>query len=262
MYKALSLGWGVQSWTLAAMIALGELEMIDAAIHSDTTYERESTRAFRREWTPFLEAMGLQVSTVSNLNARGTLVAINGNQTPLPAFTVMDGKQGQIRRQCTGEWKIGPIKRFLQAHRNKQQVELWMGISFDEFHRAKAADVKYITHRYPLLEMRMSRQDCLDWLEVHDLPSPGKSSCVFCPFANKAAWEDMKRRGGEDWQVAVDVDAQIRDLRPPGQLFVHRNRVPLEQAVIVPEWEKLPDPIELLASDDGDAECDSGYCFL
>jgi len=37
--KSLSLGWGVQSFTLAAMVALGDLEPVDVAIHADTTHE-------------------------------------------------------------------------------------------------------------------------------------------------------------------------------------------------------------------------------
>ena len=37
--KILSLGWGVQSWTLAAMAALGEIPKPDFAVHSDTTHE-------------------------------------------------------------------------------------------------------------------------------------------------------------------------------------------------------------------------------
>ena len=35
----LSLGWGVQSWTIAAMAALEELPPIDLAIHADTGHE-------------------------------------------------------------------------------------------------------------------------------------------------------------------------------------------------------------------------------
>jgi len=41
--KILNLRWGIQSFTLAAMAALGELEPIDAAIHADTTHERNAT---------------------------------------------------------------------------------------------------------------------------------------------------------------------------------------------------------------------------
>lgn len=171
-----------------------------------------------------------------------------------------DGKAGVIRRQCTGAWKIRPIRRYLQTHRNGQLVELWLGISTDEFQRAKDSEVGYITHKYPLLEMGMSRADCLKWLEAHSLPSPGKSSCVFCPFLNKRAWQEMKREGGSDWQHAVEADNAIRNVRPPGQLFVHPNRLPLERAVTIPE-DSGYSQLDMLASDDADAECDSGFCF-
>jgi len=41
--KILSLGWGVQSMTIAVMAALGDIEPVDYAIHSDTTHERTDT---------------------------------------------------------------------------------------------------------------------------------------------------------------------------------------------------------------------------
>lgn len=258
---ALSLGWGVQSFTLAAMSALGELPRVGVAIHSDTTHERQATYAFAAQWTPWLEARGVKVMAVRN-QARGeTDVVIGGSKTPLPAHTNHNGKDGRISRQCTSDWKIQPIRRYLQAHRQGRPVELWLGITTDEWHRAKDSDVGYITHRYPLLELGMSRVDCLVWLDAHDLPSPGKSSCVFCPFLNRKAWQQMKREGGADWQHAVEVDAAIRNVRPPGQLFVHPARVPLTEAVTIPE-DTGYSQLDLLSSDDQDAECDSGHCFL
>ena len=54
----LSLGWGVQSWTLAAMVALGELPPVDLAIHADTTHEAAGTYAHAAKWTPWLEKPG------------------------------------------------------------------------------------------------------------------------------------------------------------------------------------------------------------
>lgn len=257
MYRAISLGWGVQSWTLAAMSALGELPPVDAAIHADTTHEMAATYAFAREWTPWLEQHSVRVATVQDTRPHPVM----DNQTPLPAYTRIDGSDGAIRRQCTGDWKITPIRRYLQAHRNGQPVELWLGITVDEWQRAKDANVQYITHRYPLLELGMSRADCLAWLEAHSLPSPGKSSCTFCPFHNRRSWEEMKRAGGSDWQEAVAVDAAIRNVRPPGELFVHPARVPLPEAVTIPE-DYGYSQLNLLETNDADAECDSGFCFM
>jgi len=53
--KILSLGWGVQSWALAAMAALGEIPKPDFAVHADTTHEMEGTYAHAAKWTPWLE---------------------------------------------------------------------------------------------------------------------------------------------------------------------------------------------------------------
>ena len=63
--RAISLGWGVQSWTLAAMVALKELPAVDYAIHADTGHERAETYAHAKKWTPWLERRGVQVVTVS-----------------------------------------------------------------------------------------------------------------------------------------------------------------------------------------------------
>ena len=36
----INLGWGIQSFTMAAMSALGTLPRVDAAIHADTSQPR------------------------------------------------------------------------------------------------------------------------------------------------------------------------------------------------------------------------------
>ena len=71
-FVAISLGWGVQSMTLAAMSALGDLPPVDVAIHADTTHERSATYAYAQRWTPWLEARGVRVVTVSNPTVRIT----------------------------------------------------------------------------------------------------------------------------------------------------------------------------------------------
>ena len=262
--KIISLGWGVQSWTLVAMVALGELEPIDYAVHSDTTWEMSYTYEFAKQWTPWLEERGVKVVTVSDPIAP-MQASDNSRQSHSPFYTIKEGKEGQLRRSCTQRWKITPIRRFetkMLAERGLKKtpgvIEQWMGITFDEVFRAKVSDVKYITNRFPFLEMKWTRQDCLLWLGKHGLPSPGKSSCTFCPYHNKRMWQNMKRENGEDWEQAVDVDMAIRDKRPPYPLFVHSARVPLPEAVKIPEDEGYVQP-ELFDTSD---ICDSGYCFL
>jgi hypothetical protein len=160
-------------------------------------------------------------------------------KTDIPAFTVGNSdKGGQLRRQCTGDWKIASMRRWLQANRNGQRIEQWLGISLDEFQRMKDSDVKYITHRWPLIEMRMTRWDCVRYLETHGLEVPPKSACVFCPYHNQAAWRELKAQGGPDWQKAVSVDEAIRKVRPPYDLFIHPARIPLVDIDLRSEQDK------------------------
>lgn len=223
-YKVISLGWGVQSFTLAAMSALGELELVDAVIHADTTHESKLTYEFAARWTPWLEELGARVITVvNNASELGQNATID-----IPAFTRSPSSDGQIRRQCTQDWKIAFMRRWIQAHRNGAPVEQWLGISLDEFQRMKPSDVKYITTRWPLIEKRMTRQDCIVWLDKHGLEVPPKSACTFCPFHSTAEWRRIKSTP-EDWAEAVAVDKAIRKARPPYDLFVHPSRKPLEE---------------------------------
>ncbi len=225
---ALSLGWGVQSFTLAAMAALGEIEMPDVAIHANTTHEASGTYAFARQWTFWLEERGIRVITVTpvskRLNPRDTYGTI-----VIPAYTASSAAGGVLRRQCTNEWKIAPMRRWLQANRDGRSVEQWIGISLDEYQRMKDSHVQYVTNRWPLVERRVTRNDCARWLERHNLPIPPKSACVFCPFHDARAWHDLKASGNGDWQKAVEVDEQIRKVLPPYDLFVHPSRQPLAE---------------------------------
>ena len=219
--KIISLGWGVQSFTLAAMAALGETEPVDAAIHADTAHEASGTYEFAQQWAPWLEERGVKVVTVQAPDAE-PINRFGGCM--VPAF--IDG-HGVFSRQCTDNWKRKPIRRWLQANRSGQSVEMWLGISLDEVPRMKPSDVQYITHRWPLIDRRMTRNDCVRWLERHGLPVPPKSACTFCPYHSKAAWHDMRAEGGPNWQEAIQVDEAIRKARPPYDLFVHPSRQPL-----------------------------------
>ena len=224
-FVALSLGWGVQSFTLAAMAALGELPKPDVCIHADTRHEFSLTYKFRELYTSWLEKHGLRVVVVVATHEKKNIIDKWGGMQ-LPAFTQGRDGHGQIRRQCTHEWKIRPMRQWLQKNRNKQPVEIWLGISTDEALRMRQSDVKYITNYYPLIEMGMSRKDCKDWLINHDFPVPPKSACTFCPFHTTKEWRHIKANP-QDWNEAVGVDQMIRNARPPDFLYLHPSRKPL-----------------------------------
>ncbi len=288
--KVISLGWGVQSWTLAAMAALGEIEA-DVAIHADTFWEKQATYGFIQQWQPWLEAKGLRVVTVGE--PAQAVDKVRTENTDIPAYTVNQAvvktktyidedidelyedetdeaitievtQTGMLRRQCTSRWKIQPIRKWIAAELESQGlrktagiIESLQGISLDEWQRMKDSDVRWIVNRYPLVEKRMTRGDCMTWLAAHGLAVPPKSACVFCPFQSINTWRELKRNGGQDWATAMEIDLAIRDVRPPYDLFVHPARVPLTEAVSIPE----DSGFSQTSMFDGDG-CESGYCFV
>ena len=107
---------------------------------------------------------------------------------------------GMIRRQCTGDYKIEPIRRKvremlgLTRRRSPESpiAEQWIGISLDEALRMKPSFEPWQINRWPLVEHGMTRLDCLRWLARHDYPPPPKSACIGCPFHSDDHWRDMR----------------------------------------------------------------------
>jgi len=233
--RVISLGWGAQSFALAAMSALGVLPPVDAAIHADTTHERSETYEFAKRWSLWLEERGVRVVTVRAERTRpdehyGKTIGLR-----LPAYTrYPDGTlSGTLSRQCTRDWKIAPINRQVSVELKKRGlkkspgiVEQWLGITLDEIQRMKPSRVKYIKLRFPFVEMfetPMSRWQVVRWLQDNNLEVPVRSSCVFCPYHDRATWREIKNSGNDDWARAVDVDERIRDKRPGFLCYVHRD---------------------------------------
>lgn len=113
-------------------------------------------------------------------------------------------------------------------------VQQLMGISTDEAVRMKPSQHKWIEHTWPLIDVGMSRQDCLSWWSArYDRPLE-KSACIGCPFHSDGAWRDMKLNDPESWRDAVEFDHAIRaggGLRgyESAEQFLHRSCTPLDE---------------------------------
>ncbi|MEL6683505.1 MAG: hypothetical protein AAFQ09_12830 [Pseudomonadota bacterium] len=239
--RVLSLGAGVQSTTLALMAAHGEIgPMPDVAIFADTHWEPKAVYE-HVDWLVSGNVLPFPVHRVSALNLRKQVVdraaQADGRYISVPFF--LDAG-GMGRRQCTNEAKIVPIRKEIRrllglpkgAHATGYRVEQWIGISTDEMQRMKEARECWMTHRWPLIEARMSRGDCLAWLEKNGYPAPPKSSCIGCPFHNDRFWRDMRRDDPASFDDAVQVD---RALRAHGKTkgmrsheYMHRSCQPLD----------------------------------
>lgn len=241
--RVLSLGVGVQSVTLALMSAAGELDALDAAVFADTRGERQATYAYLWQLAPRLP-FPVRVVSRGDL-AEDTLSAVKGgterrcSNPPLYGY-MPDGKKTMLRRKCTRDYKARVCDRELRRivgvsprGRVPGWVEQWMGISTDEAARMRVSPVRWRRLRYPLIELGMSRVDCLRWLEDNSHDVPPKSACVYCPYRSNRGWAALRERGGPDWGKAVAFDEGIRDGLTGAdaeQLFTWRGFEPLTEA--------------------------------
>ena len=157
-----SYGGGKQSAAIAALIVRGKLPKPDAIVISDTERERSATwRYLDAVIAPALREIGLEVvripksqfATVDLFSAKGDVL--------IPAFTTQtnSGLTAKLPTYCSNEWKRRVVIRWMAANGYKP-AEMWLGISTDEAHRMKDSDTKWLTHRYPLIDLLMSREDC------------------------------------------------------------------------------------------------------
>ncbi len=196
----------------------------------------------------------------------------------MPYWTFSEeGKRGRLRRQCTPELKIAPNNRGLRYwlaekghiplpsgwecsggslwwHGTRQSADEWprlsvpqgtyvemlYGISTDESIRATAKrGNSWQEPVYPLVEMKMSRNDCLSWMAENGFSIPRKSACVNCPYRDDSAWLAMKEEFPEEFERACRYDDLLRDpnwlqvsvkgaySKIRNKLFTHQSGKPL-----------------------------------
>jgi hypothetical protein len=157
---------------------------------------------------------------------------------PLYAREFTGGPIAPLRRQCTGDYKLEPIYKFVkpfigrkrgQRYATPPWCEMWIGISAEEkVKRCKPATEGWVTNRWPLRELGMSRQACDDWTFEHYGRRVMKSACIACPYHDDAYWLVLQRESPDEFEQACAFDDLIRHLPGvKGDCYVHSSGVPL-----------------------------------
>lgn len=253
LLRAISLGAGVQSTVMALMAATGEIgprpefcifadtqaEPLDVYVHLDWL-EGEIARLTNGQMqTLRVSAGNLETDVLDILE----LAEIKGRKPTPPFFTPgQDGIAAPIRRQCTEAYKIDPIRDWMREQighpkgkvwKGPPAIECWIGISTDEIQRMRDARDRFVMNRWPLIEARMSRGDCLEWFGRRYPGRPlAKSACWFCPYKKTPEWRRTRDEQPEEWAKAVAFDAKIRkgSASSRGEWFLSRQLVPLAEA--------------------------------
>lgn len=240
----LSLGAGVQSSTVLLMSCRGVLPRLDGAIFADTQWEPAAVYQWLDDvLQPEADKAGIPIYRVTKGNIRDDALRSRmrsdeykkiegGRWASMPLYTQLPDRheEGQIRRQCTKEYKIDPIQRELRRLAGGKRVTLWMGISGDEMRRMRISKVRWIEHYYPLVfgfDRPAHRRDCVDWLEKQGFPLAPRSACIGCPYRSDAEWRSLP---ADEFSDAVEFDRSIRQVGGlMAETYLHRSCKPLDQ---------------------------------
>jgi hypothetical protein len=253
----LSWGLGLQSTTLLELSLSGDysLPKLDAAIFCDTGFEHDYSYQVYNFYAPRAKKAGIKVVKIGGQN----ILQDSYHKVSLPLYVGTTGRQ--IIRKCTRDYKIRPIHRQIRdllgvGRRGRlaaDLVNLWLGITLDEVHRAKDSRVAFITHQFPLLDLHWERQDCAKYLKGKGLPIPKKSSCQFCPYKSHQEWLNLKRRHPRAFALIADLERHINRrqlVKIAGRAkSVHFNR---SGSLLQADFSKAKPTI--------DGMCDGGFC--
>jgi hypothetical protein len=244
----ISLGAGVQSSVVALLAAQKRIRpMPIGAIFADVKAEPQEVYKWL-EWLenrlPFpvhrvTKREGLRIASTTPRTNQKT--GKEYHQPLVPLFIKnADGSRGMLSRQCSYDFKIIPIqqeaRRLAKIKRGQKEVGVihWIGISTDELQRMKMSREKWAAHRWPLIELGMTRLDCLQWMKKQGLPAPPRSACYFCPYHSDREWQRIKTKMPEEFAMAVEFEKlhqsrAIKTKNVKGTPFLHSSLKPLDQ---------------------------------
>ena len=246
-----SLGAGVQSTVMLLMADRGDITpRPEGAVFADTQWEPPAVYE-HLDWLTDEVSIPVHRVTAGDLRADAVAgTAVGGYRArdgsgfvTLPLYTA---DQGMGRRTCTTQYKVRPIEKkvrrlcgvgYRQRFPADQQVVQWMGITTDEISRCRVSRVKWQRLRYPLIDLDMTRADCLAWFAArYPGRSLAKSACVGCPYHDNARWREI-RKDADLWADVVDFDRSIRHVSAVDN-YIHPARVPIDEV----DLEDRPDP--------------------
>ena len=238
----LSFGGGLNSTALLVYILKNKMPL-DMVIFSDTGDEHDYTYESVKFYKKYAEDHGIRFDIVKSTNNMSLYeYCYNKKITP-----------SRMTRNCTKNFKITPMRQNItKVYGKRSPTVLYIGIAYEEIHRMKDSDVKYIKNVFPLCDAKIDRDGCTKILEDEGLPIPKKSGCWYCPFKKKQEWIDMMKNEPEQYNKAMRLEMN-------NKYYPNRNSLLNHKPLI--EMKKIHKPQMELT--DFEPTCDvSGSCFL
>jgi hypothetical protein len=263
--RTFSYGGGVQS---TAALVLAAQKKIDFPVFlfcnvGDDSEHPATLRYVREIAVPYAATQGVELHELRHVRRDGTeetlyrkLTRESSRSTGIPIY--LEGAGAPARRSCTSEFKIRRMAVWQRRHGATRAAPAitGLGISLDEFQRARTdSGIDTQVLEYPLIDMRLTRQDCMNIIERAGLPVPPKSSCWFCPFHRIPAWQKLKRETPELFDRAIALEQTLSnrsEMLGRGKVFLTRKLRPIDTVV--------GNQTDMF--DDADDACESGFCMV
>jgi 3'-phosphoadenosine 5'-phosphosulfate sulfotransferase (PAPS reductase)/FAD synthetase len=225
--RILSFGGGVDSSAILIHHLMVADLGIDQVVFADTGAESQATYDNVEFFAELCADAGLPFEVIWKDGETITEWVTRNGTVP-----VMAGGKHVCSRRFKGEVIAKWVRDSFAA---KTKITYLIGIEANEGSRTERftkPDDDNAEYEYPLQDLGMTRQDCLDLLAEHGV-EVAKSSCVFCPFMSPdeirairqdvEAWETIKlveRRFQEASPIKnqewVDAGRPLQMLRPDG----------------------------------------------
>jgi hypothetical protein len=264
--KVVSYGGGVQSTALLVLAGRGEIDFrtfLFANVGDDS--EHPATLSYVREIAiPYAVRVGLAIHELRRRRRDGAtetlMQRLNRPDTRSISIPVRMANGAPGRRNCTADFKIKVVGRWLREHGATAEAPaaVGIGISLDEIHRAnRRRREAYEVIEYPLLDLGLRRDDCERIISEAGLPVPPKNSCFFCPLRTVDAWRHQRRYEPDLFAQSVRLEETINRRRAAlgrDAVYLTRYGIPLIQAI--------PDEDPGVGDvDEDEGACDSGWCM-
>lgn len=198
VYEIASFGCGIDS-VAGLLLMKDESYPYDEIIFADTGSEKPETYAYLDY---VKQKLGWNIKVVRS--KYGNIYDYYYNKKIYPT---------RFARDCTGKFKLDPINKYLRTMYGKQaHFNMHIFIDYSEVTRIRTSKYNYSTLIYPLVERKISREDCKRIITEHGLPIPAKSGCFFCPFTPPKVWANMKLERKElfDKSLALEKNSVMR----------------------------------------------------
>ena len=249
--QVFSNGGGVQSTAIIVLIAQNRIPKPDLVVMVDTEREKTDVLKYQDEYVvPLCREIGVEYVRVKKSQYTQHDVLLASNETVLPGFfTVLNDCNGKSPSFCSAKWKQEVFQRYLNERygkeRSKDGFDVIMGISLDEYRRVKVTEGKW-QKKYPLIDLRLTRDHCVQIVDKFGRPTPIRSSCYMCPNQSDFEWKNLNHA---DLELAINFEQELHRDYP--YLFLHNSCANLDSI----DFSKNQSQFNF-------SFCDSGMCFV